>query len=331
MNDVFQHLSREKPIIYFCGYGFEQRSTALLPLLRNRCRVAYGFSIGFPSTFLGQSLNWKTNKSFIDDSMSCISDDFNVVNTSVQQPIQIIQRLRETFSHKKIDISQYQVLVDITSFPKPTLLMLLLELTRLNAEGLLFYVEPEDYELPISIGVKDVRTLPLFGEDYDPKKQKFLLVILGFEGLRAHALWETFDPHRTMALIGVPFDGHGTWTGIPERENRLILSRPNVDQQTVSFTSIEATLKTLEEVYGRIGNKYNVVASTLGSKLTAVALFYFAMRHKNVFIAYSRPEQHTEHCSYGFSNLIIARFNKDEASVVSTIQLTKTLPESVSV
>jgi hypothetical protein len=330
MKDVFRHITLEKPLIYFCGYGFEQRAIAVLPVLRDRLQFAHAFTVGFPSTFLGQGFNWKQNKALIDDSLAGMSAEFEVLSTSIQQPIQVIQRLRESLRRKHVDVSKYQVLIDITSFPKPTLLLLLRELVRLRATGLLFYVEPLDYELPISNGVKDVRTLPLFGEDYDPKKQKFLLLILGFEGLRAHAVWETFDPHKTVAMVGEPFQEHERWRNIAEHENALILTRPNVEKTTISFTNITSALQSLEAIYKSVGRKYNVVASTLGTKLTAVALFYFAIRHKNVFIAYSRPQEHTEHCSFGCSNLIVARFDKKAAQVVEKIRLRTRPPVLVS-
>jgi hypothetical protein len=201
--------------------------------------------------------------------------------------------------------------------------MLLKELVESDASGYLFYIEPVDYELPISLGVKEIRTLPFFGDEYDPHKRKLLIEILGFEGLRSYAIWELFDPHRTIALIGEPSSSNQKWKTISEHENDLLLSRPNVEKREISFTDVKGATNALESIYECEGDKYNIIVSSLGTKLSAVSLFYFANRHDNVFIAFSRPEEHTEHYSYGCSRLVVVNFNCKSADVIASYDLGK--------
>jgi len=318
MNNIYKYFQNDKPIIYFSGYGFEERAVGLLSTIRNKVSFDYAFTIGFPSSFLGSSLRWRRNKAFIDDRLTEMAKNYELINISIKQPVEVRQNLKEKIEKCKLNLQKFNTIVDITSFPKSTLFMLLKELTESNASGYLFYIEPIDYELPISLGVKDVRTLPFFGDDYDPKKQKLLIEILGFEGLRAYAIWEVFDPHKTIALIGVPSSSNQEWRNISEYENDLFLSRPNVEKRKISFDSIEEATNTLEKIYDEVGDKYNIIVSSLGTKLSAVPLFYFANRHKNVFITFSRPDEHTEHYSYGCNRIIIAAFNHESANVVDS-------------
>lgn len=323
MNNIYKYFNNDKPIIYFSGYGFEERTIGLLSTLKGKVSFDYAFAIGFPSSFLGNTLHWKQNKAFIDDSLAEMAKNYEVINISVKYPVEVRQHLREKIVKNKINLQDFKIIVDITSFPKSTLFMLLKELAESNASGYLFYIEPIDYELPISWGVKEVRTLPFFGDDYDQKKQKLLIEVLGFEGFRAYAIWETFDPHKTIALIGVPSPANQKWKNISERENELLLTRPNVEKREISFTTIEDATNTLEKIYEEEGNKYNIIVSSLGTKLSAVPLFYFANGHKNVFITFSRPEEHTEHYSYGCSKMIVVAFDHNSANIIDSYDLRK--------
>lgn len=319
MDNVYEYFEDDKPLIYFTGYGFEGRTTALLRMIQKRVSFDWGFAVGFPSSFLGRTLSWKKNKSFIDDTLTERAKNYNIISTSVKRSVEVRLSLRGALRKYKLkDLHDFKTIVDITSFPKSTLFMLLKELTEADASGYLFYIEPIDYEIPISLGVKDIRTLPFFGEDYDPQKQKLLIEILGFEGLRAYAIWEAFDPHKTIALIGKPSEENKKWRDISERGNMLLLSRPNVELREISFTSIENSTKTLEDIHSETGKNFNIITSSLGTKLSAVSLFYFASRHRNVFITFSRPAEHTEHYSYGCNRVIIAAFNRESASIVGS-------------
>lgn len=318
MNNLFKYFKDNRPNIYFCGYGFEERSIGLLSIIREKVSFDYAFSIGFPSSFLGSTFLWRQNKAFIDDSLAVMAKNYEVINISVKQPLEVRQNLKERIEKWGLNFQKFKTIVDITSFPKSTLFMLLKELVESNASGYLFYIEPIDYELPISFGVKDIRTLPFFGDDYDSKKQKLLIEILGFEGLRAYAIWETFDPHRTIAFIGTPSSSNQKWESIAENENKLLLSRTNVEKRKISFTDIKEAINALEAIYEEEGNKYNIIISSLGTKLSAVSLFYFANRHKNVFVTFSRPEEHTEHYSYGCNKLIVIAFNCNAADIIDS-------------
>jgi len=318
MNKIYKYFENDKPLIYFTGYGFEDRTTALLNIIKEKVSFDYAFAIGFPSSFLGRTLSWKKNKSFIDDTLTEIAKSYNIISTSVKRSVEVRFSLREVLIKRKLNLRNFKTIVDITSLPKSTLFMLLKELTEVGVSGYLFYIEPIDYEIPISLGAKDVRILPFFGNDYNPQKQKLLIEILGFEGLRAYAIWETFDPHKTIALIGKPSEENKRWRNISERENILLLSRPNVELREISFTSVKNSIETLEDIYDEVREKYNIITSSLGTKLSAVSLFYFASRHKNVFITFSRPAEHTEHHSYGCNKMIIVAFNHESAIIVDS-------------
>lgn len=321
MIDVAQYISGQKPTIYFTGYGFEERAVGVLTAIRMGTRFEHAVSIGSPSSFLGGSLKWRENKAFTDDCLSEISTHYHTINVSVKTPVEGILRLRNLVSANNISLDEYHIIVDITSFPKSTLFMLLRELATVGASGHLFSMAPIGYELPISIGVKDVRTMPFFGDDFDPKKRKLLIEILGFEGQRSYAVWEVFDPHKTIALIGRPARANSSWRDMAIRQNELVLSRPNVETREISFVDIGAARDLLEHVYEEEHRRYNIIVSCLGTKLSAVAMFYFANSHRDVFVGFSRPEAHTEHCSYGCGKMTIMSFDARHAEIVAEFNM----------
>ena len=302
-----------KPLIIIFGYGFEDRTIALIRKLESinsqkMILFKYAFCFGNPSSSLGETRKWQQNKFIIDEFFSYYSKEFISISSSIRSPIDIILKMRDNLLKNNIDLSDYQVLIDITSFPKVTLLSVFSELINSNANGLLFYSEPKDYELPFSTGAKYFGLLPQFGKNYNPNRKRILIIILGFEGDRALAIRNNCEPDKTIALIGDPLNENIAWKNIAEKENELILNSNNTEKDYISFIDPHRAIKKIDKIYKEYKNE-NIIIALLGTKFSTIPIAYFIKDKHNIFIAYSAAEREAEHQTIGIGKSITCKFD----------------------
>ena len=303
----------DKPIVYLTGYGFEDRTVAVANYMKsnyqNRQRLFdFAFSFGDPSSEIGKSRKWQENKYFLDEFLTRYSANYIRVATTIRNPIDILLRFKKALEENQIEIDKSFIMMDITSFPKATLLAVLSELQLQKGSGIMFYVEPRDYELPFSIGVKYHGLLPFFGRSYNSDRRRILWIILGFEGHRAYAVWNNTEPDETISFIGEPFYENKRWKEISRKENNLTLSSPKVKEDCISFSDVSKAVEKLESVYKEYENE-NIIIAPLGTKFSTVPIAYFAQKKENVFVVFSSAERETEHQSIGSRTLVSCEFN----------------------
>ncbi len=314
----------DKPIIFMMGYGFEDRTIAVGEYLLEKSTkmplFEYAISFGDQSSEISKCKKWQSNKFFLDDFLTMSSKKYKKIATSVRDPIAIKIEFRKLLLDSKINLEDYFIIVDITSFPKVTLLTLFSEFFEKNAKGRILYVEPRDYELPFSIGVKDVRLLPLYGTYYLTGRKKVMVVLLGFEGDRSYAVWKKYEPDETICLVGEPFSDNIEWKKIAEKENDLILSSLNVRKDAISYVDSKESLKKLNDIYELYKND-NFIIAPLGTKFSTISVAYFVKDKENVFLVHSSPERDNEHQTIGSKDIVIIDFDKSEVSAASRINL----------
>lgn len=302
-----------KPIVYLTGYGFEDRTIAVANYFKSNYQdrkklFDFAQSFGDPSSEIGKSRKWQENKYFLDEFLTRYAANYIRVATTIRNPIDILLQFKKTLEENQIEIDKSFIMIDITSFPKATLLAVLSELLLQKGNGIMFYVEPRDYELPFSIGVKYHGLLPFFGRHYNSDKKRILWIILGFEGHRAYAVWNNTEPDETISFIGEPFYENERWKEISRKENTLIFSSPKVKEDYISFCDVNTAIEKLERMYKDYETE-NIIIAPLGTKFSTISVGYFAQRKENVFVVFSSAERETEHQSIGSKTLISCEFN----------------------
>lgn len=315
----------EHPLIYLTGYGFEDRTTAVANYLMKyygdtKNLFNFALSFGDPSSEIGRSNKWRENKYILDEFLSRYAVKYYRVATSIRNPIDIIFHFRKALDKNNIEIEKSFTIIDITSFPKATLLVILNELFTRNARGILYYVKPKDYELPLSIGAEYHGLLPFYGRYYNPEKKRILWIILGFEGHRAHAVLNNIEPAETICFIGDTPNGSEKWKEITRKENELTLLSPKVKEDSISYYKINEAIKKLEKVYKSYENE-NIIIAPLGTKLSTVSLAYFARGRQNVFIAFSSSKREAEHQSIGSEILFCIEFDNLKVGIEERLLL----------
>lgn len=318
--------SANKPVVYLTGYGFEDRTTAVASYLKRSFKdkqkpFDFALSFGDPSSEIGKSKKWKENKFFLDEFLSRYSAKYIRVATTIRNPLEIYLQFKRALEQDKIEIEKSFTIVDITSFPKTTLLAIFYELLSRKATGLIYYVEPRDYELPFSIGARFNGLLPFFGKSYNPNKKRVLWIILGFEGHRAFATWNNLEPDETMALIGRPYSENARWQKTSRKENELLIESPKVKEDYISFVDIDEAVSKLESLY-HVYKEENVIIAPLGTKFSTLPVAYFAQKKDNVFVAFSSAERETEHQTIGSGTIVCCEFDESHVRICERLQLT---------
>lgn len=232
----------------------------------------------------------KANAKELQERLSAVSN-INLVQKRKEDPIAAIRNLKMSIQAMKRSADELVVTLDISSFTKQEVLLILRSLDYLQASVRLriLYTEPEDYNVVTSrdelvLGLDRITTVPTFEANYDPQKGLTLILFLGYEGDRALAVWENLEPNRTIAVVPKPAFRPG-WEGRTEDVNSALLAA--LDTQDIHFadsldpsSSVNLLLDLLQSMSG---NKSNWYIATLGTKLQTVGVYYFiAQNRKNI-------------------------------------------------
>jgi len=213
----------------------------------------------------------------------------------------LIQELKSILIvHKKITLS-----IDITTFTKKHLLLLLnyLDKNDLFNSTRIFYTEPKTYTtnlyLPMSFGILPIYTVTGFVTTQSLNKRNLLAIFLGYEGDRASALVNNFEPNETVLIIPDP-PYHPEWRGRTEEMNKNLIEIIGKDKvESIDSLNPHKILKTMKSLFGKKGKynleKYHCSISPLGTKPQALGLYLFWRQYRGKFsIVYAPPYMHNE-------------------------------------
>ena len=201
------------------------------------------------------------------------------------------------------------VSVDISTFPRKALLLTLraLERSGFPIHFRILYSEPGEYsatvERPLSYGLKQVRVVPTFVAPYAAKGEHVLIVFLGFERDRALGLWQSIEPHKTIAVVGRPAYRH-EWEGIAEALNApLLRGLEDTNVRYVDPRNPVATYEFLrkEITEGSWPSGTNFFIAPIGTKPQVVGLYSFLRDFEGAAtVVYASPIAHNhEYISHG--------------------------------
>jgi hypothetical protein len=224
------------------------------------------------------------------------------ISASELDPIPAIRLLRERLCSLDLKPGQHTATVDITTFTKRHLLLLL---RMLDDVGLwphlrLLYTEPRDYVTdlysPMSSGLREISPVPGFGGQEFPSKPLLLVVFLGYEGDRALALFENLDPNEAILVVPKPAY-HPEWEGRTEDLNAALISllgaRKVVYADSRDPLRVATALSSLLQDPEYAADKFNRYVSPLGTKPQVVGLYLYWREHRGeMSVIYAQPLRH---------------------------------------
>lgn len=177
------------------------------------------------------------------------------------------------------------ITLDISTFTKQLLFDVLFYLTNyLKFKQLrLLYTIPKKYALPdegpLSYGIKNIKIIPFFWGKWTTIKDDVLVVILGFEEMRAWSLISQFDASINMLIETKP-GSKNDWDMLCESYNKRLLNE-NLKVAEMPAINPCATMETLEEqiIKSKLYENYNIFIAPLGTKPQIVGTFCFIAKH----------------------------------------------------
>lgn len=283
--------------IFICCASFEDRTIGVANRLSAEFRIVNSFIFKYDEK---NRTNLRDNNfENLKKVLARHSESIFPIICDHHNPIDGIGKLRRLCTNQNIDFTNKDISIDITTFTKQYLLVLLRFIDKQKPKSLrLFYTEPEDYAVrwhrPLSYGLIDIVTVPSFGGHYNLEKESLLILLLGYEGDRAFGLWERFTPHVTIAFIGKP-SFRNAWEGRVEKFNQKLLS--NIPKKYMGFISTLnpfAVCRELDSLISKYSPKFNISISPLGPKPQVIGCYLSVRKCPDVQIIYAIPKFHEE-------------------------------------
>jgi hypothetical protein len=186
------------------------------------------------------------------------------------------------------ELNHANVLLDISTMPRDTILNLLLLLDGRKNSISYVYHKPERYSSEW-LSRDPGRPRLLFKQSGVTKLgcKTILLVITGFDAERTEQLITTFEPKQTIL---------GIQTGGQFENNRLNLEKhrgvPSAGSHPVKFFDLDAYsndhgLEAILREIEPLKNEHNIILSSLGPKPSAIALYRARGRFPEMALAYA--------------------------------------------
>ena len=277
--------------------SFEDRCLGAL----SRYSSGYRFTHSYLCVYDDFSEARQSNVKAMNESLQA-HGPLSVVEVSEGNPSRSIGELL-TQVRSLVSNSDARVTLDVSTFTKRHLLLLL---HALDDAGLweslrLLYTEPRDYVvdmyLPMSVGIKEVASIPGFTNLKPADKPVLLVIMLGYEGDRAMALFQNIEPNETVLLVPKP--AYRTeWEGRTEELNRQLVSL--LGQDAIAYADSRDPLQVKTALSEVIGTRYptkdwTCLVSPLGTKPQTVGLYLFWRENPDsCAVVYAQPLRHNE-------------------------------------
>jgi hypothetical protein len=217
-------------------------------------------------------------------------------------PVHFIQQFDQHFRSAVSSCRTANVTVDISTFPRQELLLLLRYLDRQPSRGeiRLLYGEPQKYATELrdpskawlTAGVKSVRAVPGFCGLQSPQRRKLLVLVLGHEGERMQITLRRHQPDRVIFVTQSDQQLHGGLREIVDRQNARLLEEfgsETIYRQSVSATGVLETRDALLALFSEYRHEYNLFFALGGTKLQLVGGYLAVRTFDEVQITYATP------------------------------------------
>lgn len=281
----------EKEGLFITSASYEERSRAVPSAFTSdyKCKNALIF---YNEEFIGRGKT-KSNLNFINKKLISIAERVDVIPTTLGSPTDIIRSIHERLNEDLIKFIGQTVTIDISTFPRSEILLLLRYITMLNTDGPIrvLYTRPSSYGKWLSKGCKAIYTVPSFGGTQIPGRKKLLIVLSGYEEERILNLIHEHEPSKIIYVINNP----------PTKNDFLMLNLSAIQNicKTEDIEKIDASgadpfvfCEQMHEVLNNYKREYNIFISPMGTKIQTVGLFLLFKKHPWFQITMASPNDY---------------------------------------
>lgn len=223
----------------------------------------------------------------------------------MEDPIALAQQLENRLRSKGMPEQFPNVTLDISTFPRQQLLLLLkfLDNSPYRSRIRLLYSEPARYATEaqneedrwLTRGVTSVHSVPGFSGVQYPRLGKLLVVIQGHEGERTHITLRRHQPDKVIFVGQSDIQYHAGLREIAEAENQDMLAI--YGSQCLWGTRLPArgiteTAHEIEQIYSEFRHQYNLFVAPFGTKLQLLGTYLAARELPDIQIIYASAAVH---------------------------------------
>lgn len=258
--------------LFILSASYEDRCTAVSETLYRDYQVEDAI-IFYNKEFIGRG-NTKNKLRSLKSKVQKFAHRFNEMGTTLTDDSNIILAFHNYILSNGIKLEGKIVTIDITTFPRQELLLLLRYIRMLNSNGTIriLYATPNKYGSWQSKGFKNVITVPSFAGTQIPGRKKLLIILAGFEEERMLKLWDEHEPSKTILVVGNPPTSKD-FLRINKMKSRMLLNRPNVIEEQVPADDPFQFCQRMEAILSEHKRDYNIFVAPMNTKIQTVGLF----------------------------------------------------------
>ena len=321
--EEFLSVKKDWDIFINCS-SFEERCTRSSDIFIEK-EVKIGTSIIFNYKETDPENKKEENIKKIKKNLEKISQNAHILDVgSVSHPSKGIKKFLHDIKEKNIDLSDKDIIVDITVFTKPYFFLLFKVMKeKFNIHRFyVTYTEPEKYKsknidsnkIVLTEGLDRIEPIPGFNGSSVNSKDA-LIVILGFEGKRSLDVFYSLDPELTYAVNGVPSFQPG-WHKVSLEANLRFLQESGAFKYLFFAPAVDPfeTKKVVFRIVKEIKRNYedlNIVVSPLGTKLQAFGVLLYTLQDNKITVIYPFPSIYKADYSYKYGPSHIFKVDLD--------------------
>lgn len=220
-------------------------------------------------------------------TINSYKESYHQICVNHGKSLESILKFHGLFNAKKLHPKDLFITVDISTFTKDLLLNLMLYLVNfLQIKKLrLLYTIPGRYASPqegwLSFGIKSIHIPPMCWNAWSPLKDNLLIIILGFEEMRAWSLIDKFSADLNWLFITSP-GSKPEWNTYCEKYNKRLLREIPAKDKIPALDPVKVFEVLSISVTDDIAEKYNIFISTLGTKAQLIGTLHFITSYSRI-------------------------------------------------
>lgn len=295
--NVRRQLEPDPIDVFVCCAGYEERS---LSIPRNLGES----DVEHPVIFVNRDyLHLPVAKQHLDELRSVFPDRQCTYELDTGEPIFTADRIVEALSPVLDCEKKRRIVVDITSFTRESMLILLRYLfsRRQESKSIEFlYANAGEYSVGDSVenkwlsrGHKEVRSVIGYSGVLVPSKQTHLIVLVGFEDERALTLVHECEP----AKISLGIADESDWATAPHQDTNVDrLTRIKnmvgmVEEFTFSGYDARSTKLSIQSIIER-SQSFNTIIAPMNTKISTIGAAMVALENEIVQVCYSQADKY---------------------------------------
>ena len=280
--------------LYVVSASYEPRCISLTGVLASDYKARWGLIYVNEDHLAGQaSGQMQTALDTLRVSLRSKAEDTKIVRGNWADATAQVTAMRSAIQELPQETRLYRITIDVTTFNREALIVCLALLRAHFPESSIrvLYVSPSSHGAWLSRGFRRVRSIIGFSGVQQASRPTVLVVLSGFEGDRTIKLIEEYEPSRVLLGFGDPPTVHNFLDRNID-EHKLILGRTDVQEFRFPAGGIAECTELLSATIEPLLPAFNVVIAPMSTKLSTVAAFLVAEKHREIQLAYCLPGEY---------------------------------------